>query len=599
MKFRLFASVLLAAFAFSAWPAAAADQVLAITGARVFDGSRFLPPSTVVVTGGKITAVGPKVAVPAGAKVVDGKGATLLPGLIDAHAHSFGDGLTRALQFGVTTELDMFADPTFARAMREAQAKGEADGRADLRSAGYMATAPGGHGTEYGFPIPTLTGPKEAQAWVDARVAEGSDYIKIVLDDGKTYGFTIPTLNRETVAALIEAAHRRGKMAVVHISTQADARFCLEAGVDGLVHLFLDSAPDPGFAKLAKAKKAFVVPTLAVIDGITGGTTGRALSKDPQVAPYLTALEVSGLERLFPNSAARKGLARNAPDAVRQLKAAGVPILAGTDAPNPGTAHGASLHQELELLVAAGLTPAEALQAATSAPARVFGLADRGRIAPGLRADLVLVAGDPGQEIRATRSLLHIWKGGHEVERKEAAAPAASVPATGGLVSNFEDGTLTAAMGAGWMDSTDAMMGGKSTVKKEVVSGDAAEGKGALQVSGATRAGFAYPWAGVLYSPGAQPMAPANLSKVAAVSFWAKGDGGTYQLLLFASRLGFRPAVSSFVAGPEWKQITVPLASFEGVGDGSDVTGIFWGGGPALGDFRFAIDDVRLVPRAP
>jgi imidazolonepropionase-like amidohydrolase len=95
-----------------------------------------------------------------------------------------------------------------------------------------------------------------------------------------------------------------------------------------------------------------------------------------------------------------------------------VEILAGSDAPNPGTAHGASLHHELELLVRAGLTPIEALRAATSAPARRFGLADRGRIAPGQRADLLLVAGDPTADILATRAIERIWKNGAVVERR-------------------------------------------------------------------------------------------------------------------------------------------------------------------------------------
>jgi imidazolonepropionase-like amidohydrolase len=102
---------------------------------------------------------------------------------------------------------------------------------------------------------------------------------------------------------------------------------------------------------------------------------------------------------------------------VARLHAAGVPILAGTDAPNPGTAHGPSLHGELELLVRAGLTPVEALRAATSTPARVFRLGDRGRIAPGMRADLVLVDGDPTSDVTATRRITRIWKNGFPVDR--------------------------------------------------------------------------------------------------------------------------------------------------------------------------------------
>lgn len=104
--------------------------------------------------------------------------------------------------------------------------------------------------------------------------------------------------------------------------------------------------------------------------------------------------------------------------AIPPLSAAHVPILAGTDAGNPGTAPGASLHGELEYLVEAGLTPQQALVAATSAPATAFHLADRGRIAPGLRADLLLVNGDPTADIKATRDILAIWKTAASVDRQ-------------------------------------------------------------------------------------------------------------------------------------------------------------------------------------
>ena len=103
--------------------------------------------------------------------------------------------------------------------------------------------------------------------------------------------------------------------------------------------------------------------------------------------------------------------------AVKQLRDAGVPVLAGTDAPNPGTAHGASLHGEMERLVGAGLTPAQALAGATSETAAAFHLSDRGRIATGLRADILLVDGDPTQNIRATRNIVQVYHQGVEVKR--------------------------------------------------------------------------------------------------------------------------------------------------------------------------------------
>ena len=203
--------------------ASAQTVPVAITNVRVFDGTRVIPKGTVILQDGRIAAVGENVFPPKGANVIDGAGQTLLPGFIDGHTHAWGDALERALVFGVTTELDMFTDPGFAKQMRDEQAKSGAPGRADLYSAGILATAPGGHGTEYGMTIPTLTKPEEAQAWVDARVAEGSDYIKIVIEDGSPYGRKIPTLDQATVAALVAAAHKRGKLAVVHVSTEDGA----------------------------------------------------------------------------------------------------------------------------------------------------------------------------------------------------------------------------------------------------------------------------------------------------------------------------------------------------------------------------------------
>ncbi|NIR46805.1 MAG: amidohydrolase family protein [Gemmatimonadetes bacterium] len=105
---------------------------------------------------------------------------------------------------------------------------------------------------------------------------------------------------------------------------------------------------------------------------------------------------------------------------------AGVIVLAGTDVSNAGTAHGLSTHRELELLVRAGLTPTEALAAATSRPADQFGLDDRGRIAPGLRADLMLVRGDPTIDILATRDIVAVIRGGTRVDRQALAAEIAS-----------------------------------------------------------------------------------------------------------------------------------------------------------------------------
>ena len=455
-----------------------------IRGARVFDGHKVIGQADVWVDSGKIKAVGKSLKVPSNVRAIGAAGDTLLPGLIDAHTHAWGDALKEAEIFGVTTELDMFTSLQFMQPTKKHQAEGKDLDQADLFSAGSLATAPGGHGTEYGIPVPTLTSPSEAQAWVDARIAEGSDYIKIIVDDASAYGSHRPTLSIETVKALIDAAHKRGKLVVVHIARQQDARDVINAGADGLAHLFSDSAPGPDFASLAAAHHVFIVPTLTVLEGVDGVASGESLTTDSRLAPYLTADDIRNLKSSFPKSPT--GLSEKyAEQTVAQLKAAHVPILAGTDSPNPGTAHGASIHRELELLVRSGLTPPEALASATSVPAAAFHLADRGVIAPGKRADLLLVKGDPTEDITATRDIVSVWKLGVEDDRasyraslekarQEAAKAAQAAPPADsamGLISDFDDGTATTKFGTGWMVSTDSIAGGKSTGEMKVVDG--------------------------------------------------------------------------------------------------------------------------------
>jgi imidazolonepropionase-like amidohydrolase len=575
----------------------AGRAVTVVTNVRVFDGERAIERTSVAFRDGKILDVDDDYRPPAGATVVDGAGQTLLPGLIDAHTHAFGDALERALVFGVTTELDMFTDHRFAAAMRSEQASAAgASRRADLFSAGTLITAPGGHGTEYGMAIPTVAGPSDVEAFVDARIAEGSDYIKIVYDDGRTYGMrTIPTISRDTMAAAVRAARRRGKLGVVHIGSKRDAEQALDAGASALIHLFADQAPDAAFVDRAVQVKAFVIPTLSVNESTTGAASGAELVADARIAPYLNGADRAALERSFPKRPHASRSLDHAKAAARMLHEKGVPILAGTDAPNPGTTHGASIHRELRLLVEAGLTPPAALAAATSAPARAFSLEDRGRIARGLRADLVLVNGDPTRDILATRDIVAIWKGGIRLDRPRGASnttagPAA--PAGDGAVSDFDSGdTPSARFGAGWQVSTDSRIGGKSTAELRIVKGGARNSAGALDVAGAINPGAPFTWAGAMFFPAATPMAPVNLAAFKEVVFWTKGDGANFQVMIFATRLGNVPASRPFQAGPDWQEVVMPLADF-GV-DGSDLRGVLFSA-TEPGPFRFTIDDVRF-----
>lgn len=572
---------------------------------NLFDGHNVIPDSSILVQDGIIAAVNAGTP-PTNAEILDGTGKTLLPGLIDAHTHVFGSALKEALIFGVTTELDMFTDYHMVAEVKRQQAAGRGLDMADLLSAGTAVTAPHGHCTEYGIPIPTITGPDEAQDFVDARITESSDYIKIIYDDGRATGRTIPTISKETMAAVVAATHKRGKLAVVHTLTLQEARDAIEVGADGLAHLFVDQ-PDAEFGTFVAQHHAFIIPTLTVLEGFVRVASGASLVDDSRLSPYLTRETIALLKTTFPpNPAAPKNISYAfAEEAIQQLKAANVPLLAGTDAPNPGTSHGASIHRELELLVQAGLTPQEALSAATSVPARIFNLADRGRIAPQLRADLVLVNGDPTTDIHATRDIVSIWKQGVPVDResyrvqveqqrREYEQRSAPVGSESGLVSDFEDGTTRTLFGAGWSITTDAVRGGKSTARYEVVPDGANGSKYALHITGEIVPGLPFAWAGAMFHPAAQQWTPANLSDKHGLSFWAKGDGRTYNATFYSGSLMAMPVMVPFVAGPHWQEFHVDFAEHSEV-NMRELLGVSFAANAVPGKFELWIDDVRFV----
>ena len=175
--------------------------------------------------------------------------------------------------------------------------------------------------------------------------------------------------------------------------------------------------------------------------------------------------------------------------------------------------------------------------------------------------------------------------------------PLAPVPAgsESGIVSTFDAGKVEASFGS-WIPASDQMQGGKSTSSLAIAQPGAAGTKGALQVTGEVAAGNQFPFAGALYSPGAAVMQPVNLSSKKGISFWAKGDGGTYALLVFTESRsgdsGEMPAMTTFVAGPEWKQYAFPFSTFDT--DGSDLKGIGFIRTGTPGKFQFEIDQVEM-----
>jgi hypothetical protein len=417
---------------------------------------------------------------------------------------------------------------------------------------------------------------------VDARIAEGSDFIKIVIEPGVLWGSPLPTLNEETVRALVNAAKTRGLMALAHVSTQADAIMAIEAGVDGLVHVFADTLASDGFIDLANAKDVFVIPTAVVMAGVGGQLDLEALMAEPGIAERISEEQrQSLLQESWAKLNGQALLARSL-DNVRALHEAGIPLLAGSDAPNPGTAHGLSLHHELELLVSAGFSATEALASATSVPARVFGLEGRGCLTAGCRADMVRIEGNPQTDIQTTRQIRQVWKNGRPVDRDVQ-------PSTRASGENVASDLLADGVIKTWVPADDRFIGGESTAT--ILSTENSQ----LTVEGQLNPGSQFPYAGAIWSPGQPFMTPVDLSDRERLRIEMLGGSNDWMVMLFSgsgssSSMPARVAMEKTTTGAF---VEVSLEDIPGF-DRSQLQAIGVFAVDAPGAFTFTMTEARL-----
>ena len=435
----------------------------AIVNTNVFDGNSVLGIKTVLFEDGKIVKIfdfAPQQSetidgfFPNNTEIIDGTGTTLLPGLIDAHVHTSEDSLADALKFGITTELEMQGGMT--KKGREMQIK-DWSNVADVRSSGMALTAPGGHPDELipkeeGIPsfilkkmekkteqekqdfissfaernkeegvkldVTTIEG---AVQFVNRQMENGADYFKIMIEEGTVMNAPgLPMIKPDVLKAAVDEAHRLGKIAIAHVLTAEAAKTAIEVGVDGLAHLFIDRPSwTPDLIKSIAEKGIFVTPCLVLNSSIIGNSACH-IAQDERVEPKLNQdwkMTMCSCFNTFPS-----GNMEDNYNNVKDLHDAGVDILVGTDVSVPmahlgGLAHGVSVHHEMQLLVQAGLTPIDALRSATSVTSKRFSLSDRGIIAEGMRADLLLVKGNPTENIADTLSIVGIWKQGNSCHK--------------------------------------------------------------------------------------------------------------------------------------------------------------------------------------
>ncbi len=553
-----------------------------IKNASIFDGTTLIGLRDIELKDGLITNIDRSI--DAGDHhVIDAENRVLIPGLIDAHTHSFGDALSLSLNFGVTSNIDMFSPNELISDMHERRASLDYTEQADLFSAGMLATIDGGHGTQFGVPIETISSPEQAEKWVAKRIEEGSDFIKLVYMPYSSY---VKSIDRATAAAIIKQAHHKNQKVLAHVSSFAAAQEMLDEDIDGFVHIFADEVASIEFIEQAKRQGVFVIPTLSVISSAAHHDHGQTLSEDSAIKQYLQSGQAQQLASSMGNQKLPGFDLDLALKNIERLAQAGVPILAGSDAPNPGTSYGASLHQEIELLTAAGLKPEQALSAATGTVAEHFDLEGRGIIKVGARADLVLLE---GTEIsaRSSRSIAAIFKNGKQIDRKKAPTETPNDPPSlaSGELSNFENGLSANAAKFRWSKTDDSMVDGLSTASLE-------HQKALLAVQAHVRPGFMFPWAGAsVFSEKIW-----DISHFSELEFSIKGDTGSYQVMLFSSNLtGPPPSQNFFIRDSEdWASIKLSINNFKGF-NSSDFVGLAIVAGPAHGEFKYQLDGVKLT----
>jgi imidazolonepropionase-like amidohydrolase len=419
---------LVASWAFQG--SAALAQTTAFVGARVIDGAgNVIERATVVVRDGKIVQVAPAAAVPAGAERVDLSGMTIMPGLINAHGHltdvigmraDRANGGTREnvtrqartyARYGVTTVFSLGDEPEPALRLRAEQRAGAID-RARVFLAGPVI---GGDSAE------------SARAATDKVAALEPDVLKIRVDDNLGTSRKMP---EAAWRATIARAKELKLPLAAHIFYLSDAKALLAAGATFIAHSVRDVPVDAEFIRMLKAQNACYSPTLMrevstfvygstpswasdpfFLQGLGGAADAiRAQITDPQRQADVQASNAyrQGLRYKEALEVAKKNL--------KTLADQGVRIAMGTDTGPPGRFQGFFEHLELEMMVDAGLTPMQAIVAATGDAARCYGKSgELGSIVPGAVADFVVVQGNPLQDIKATRTIQSVWIGGRKV----------------------------------------------------------------------------------------------------------------------------------------------------------------------------------------
>jgi imidazolonepropionase-like amidohydrolase len=364
-------------------------------------------------------------------RTLDLNGKWVIPGLIDLHTHTYGNSTTsgkpidmprtpgvalRLLYAGVTAFLDLFGNEDELFNWREQQRAG-ALGGADMFASLTCLTATGAHGTEYGVKARITDSPEEARRAVESLKSRRPDVIKIIYEIGSGRR----SMDKATLIAAVSAARQNGITTVVHVATWQDVRDAVEAGATAVTHTPAGPIPEDLARRMAAGKIASI-PTLAVQTdwhhfvlerSVLDSPIARALALPVVIGAYRSSEAVASATT---QRAQREANEASTFKSVMAMSDAGVRILAGTDSGSVGTLQGYSLHRELIKLVAAGLSPWQALAAATTDAGAFLGRTYG--VKPGSEANLVVLDASPIDDIRNSQRIAYVIHHGTIVDRE-------------------------------------------------------------------------------------------------------------------------------------------------------------------------------------
>jgi imidazolonepropionase-like amidohydrolase len=423
-------------------------QTIALRGARLIDGSGGAPidNATIVIRDGRIVAIGPSAGtpVPSGAEVVDYAGKTIIPGLISDHSHvgifvglkaapeNYNrDSILRQLKqleaYGVTTVMALGLNGPLFYELRPELHAGRLPG-ADFFGADQGIGVVGGQPSAAVVPVGEnqVSRPNTvemARESIRQMAARKTDMVKIWLDSA---GGLMPKLKPEVYSAVIDEAHKSGLRVAAHIYDLDDAKAIVRAGVDVIAHGVRDKPVDSEFIDMMTARSVWYIPTI-VLD-----YTNYVFAEQPSwmrepffqraLHPAVRAqLDDAGYRErtvALPATAKNRAAVTTNKQNLKAVHAAGVRVGFGSDSGVGLRIPGVAEHLELALMVEGGLTPMQAITNATSNAAALLKLDDRGVLASGKLADLVVLEGDPTADISNSRKIHAVWHRG-----KQAAGP--------------------------------------------------------------------------------------------------------------------------------------------------------------------------------